>query len=47
MNLYEKSVKKMQKIVTSVTYVSQNLIFYIPSFQDVVRFLILPIHLFK
>ena len=32
----------MQKIITSVSYISLNLIFYILSLQDVVRFLILP-----
>ena len=31
----------MQKIVTSVSYISLNLIFYIPSLQDVDRFFIL------
>ena len=32
----------MQKIVTSVSYIPLNLIFYILSLQDVDRFLILP-----
>ena len=33
----------MQKIVTSVSYISLNLIFFISSLQDVDRFLILPV----
>ena len=41
MNLYQKSVKNTQKSVTSVSYISLNLIFYIPSLPDVDRFLIL------
>ena len=41
-NLYQKSVKNIQNIVASATYISLNLIFYIPSLQDVDRFLILP-----
>ena len=42
MNLYYKSVKNIQKIATSVSYISLNLIFYISSLQDVDRFLIVP-----
>ena len=41
MNLYRKSVKNMQEIVTSVSYTSLNLNFYIPSLLDVDRYLIL------
>ena len=32
----------MQDIITSVSYISVNLTFYIPSLEDVDRFLILP-----
>ena len=42
MNLYYKPVKDIQKIVTSVSYILLNLIFYIPFMQDVDRLLILP-----
>ena len=41
MNLYLKSVKNIQKIVTSVSYISLKLFCYIPSLQDADRFLIL------
>ena len=37
----------MQKIGTSVSYISLNLFFCIPSLQDVDWFLILLRHLFK
>ena len=42
MNVYQKSVKNIQKIVTFASYISLNLIFYIPFRRDVDRFLILP-----
>ena len=32
----------MQKIATSICYISLNLIVYVPSLQDVDRFLIIP-----
>ena len=35
-------MKNIQKIVTSVRYISLNLVFYITSPQEVDRFLILP-----
>ena len=43
MNLYLKSVKNLQEIVTSVSYISLNLFCYITSLQDADRVLI-PIH---
>ena len=39
MNLYLKSVKNLQKIVTSVSYISLNLFCYVPSLQDADRVL--------
>ena len=41
MNVYSKSMKNIQKVVTSVGYISLNLVFYITSLQDVNRFLVL------
>ena len=35
-------MKNIQKIVTSIIYISLDLTFYIPSLQDADRFLILP-----
>ena len=42
MTWYRQSVKNIRKTVTSVSYISLNLTFYIPSLQDFDRFLIPP-----